>query len=182
MSGPVVAPGNRFAKGRSGNPNGRPRKAALPSTSAFDIIVDRKLTLSRNGVAREIGLEEALHHKTYKDAIGGSRIAHRQVLKMILEHEKAKVAKATKRGPAIEIMREYASDSANDAMRLLGIVDDQRGDWGEKDPYDRVLLEPWAVEAALVRGRRLRLTSKYVSEIRRCTRNGHDLRLPDPVD
>ena len=64
-------------------------------------------------------------------------------------------------------------------MRLLGIVDDQRGDWGEKDPYDRVLLEPWAVEAALARGRRLRLTSKHVSEIRRCTRNGHDLRLPE---
>ena len=72
----------RFEKGRSGNPAGRP-KARRPHVSAFDIIFDRKLTVTQNGVERELTIDEALQLQTYQAALKGSKIAIRSVLKMI---------------------------------------------------------------------------------------------------
>ena len=78
---------SRFRKGESGNPKGGPR-AAPHRPSAFDIVIDRTLTVTRNGKPREVTVEEALQHRTYQDAIAGSRAARREVLKMIAKREK----------------------------------------------------------------------------------------------
>ena len=88
-SGPAST---RFRKGQSGNPKGRPRKEKA-QTSAFDIIIDRTLTITQNGRAREVSVDEALQHKTYLDALAGNRAARRQVLRMIAKREKAITAK-----------------------------------------------------------------------------------------
>ena len=64
----------RFQKGQSGNPSGRP-KARRPNNSAFDIILNKSLTVTRNGAERELTVEEALELQTYQAALGGSRMA-----------------------------------------------------------------------------------------------------------
>ena len=76
---PVIG---RFEKGRSGNPSGRP-KARRPDVSAFDIIFDKTLTATQNGVERELSIDEALELQTYQAALKGNRMAVRSVLKMI---------------------------------------------------------------------------------------------------
>ena len=72
----------RFQKGQSGNPAGRP-KARRPHISAFDVIFDKKLTVSQNGIERELTIDEALQLQTYQAALKGSKMAVRAVLKMI---------------------------------------------------------------------------------------------------
>jgi Family of unknown function (DUF5681) len=91
MSG--VGPGrppkaNRFRKGTSGNPKGRP-KSRRASISDFDIIMDRTLTVTQDGKPREVTIEEALQHRTYQEAIKGNRASQREVLKMIAKREMA---------------------------------------------------------------------------------------------
>ena len=82
----------RFQKGQSGNPAGRP-KARRPHVSAFDIIFDRTLTVTQNGVERVLTVDEALQLKTYQAALKGSKMAVRAVLKMIEKRETALAAK-----------------------------------------------------------------------------------------
>ncbi|WMS44992.1 DUF5681 domain-containing protein [Acuticoccus sp. MNP-M23] len=81
----------RFEKGRSGNPAGRPRRtrSSEPTASAFDVIVAKTLTVSRDGGEHEISVEEALQHRTYKAALAGDRAAQREILKMIAKREAA---------------------------------------------------------------------------------------------
>ena len=66
-------------------------------------------------------------------------------------------------------------------MRLLDIICDDNDDRYANDKYERVLLEPWVVEAALGRRRHLNLTKAQLDDIRRSTRDGKDICLPDPV-
>src|SRR5262245_27633710 len=91
MSG--VGPGRppesgRFPKGTSGNPKGRPKSRRASAVSAFDIIMDRTLTITQGGKPREVTIEEALQHRTYEQAINGNRAAQREMLKMIAKHDK----------------------------------------------------------------------------------------------
>jgi len=85
----------RFVKGQSGNPAGRPKKRR-PHVSAFDIIFDKTLTVSQNGIERELTVDEALQLKTYQAALKGSKMAVRAVLKMIEKRESALAEKAPK--------------------------------------------------------------------------------------
>ena len=104
MSKPTQAPtSSRFRKGQSGNPKGRPRSERATPGSAFDIVIDKTLTVTQGGVPREVTVEEALQHRTYQDAIAGNRSARREVLKMIAAREKylsaASAAAAADRDP-----------------------------------------------------------------------------------
>ena len=67
--------------------------------------------------------------------------------------------------------------NAHDALILLGLAE-RDAPWGHNDPYDRLLLLPWAVQAALSRPGRRRLSTTHVSEIKRCTRDAETLRWP----
>lgn len=170
---------SRFKKGKSGNPKGRPRKETREkSASAFDLVIDRTLTVTRGGVAREITMEEALQHRTYQDAIAGNRPARREVLKMIAKREKF-LAERKPQGRAVEFRSELDPDNANPAMLILGIAC-RDPSWADRDTeYERLLLEPWAVKAALSRRRGgQRLTKKELDEIERCTRDAGSIRWP----
>jgi hypothetical protein len=165
----------RFTKGQSGNPKGRPRKARAASTaSAFDVIIDRTLTITRDGTVRELTIEEALQHKTYQEALAGSRMARRQILKMIAKREQA----IADRQPAPQVKYTWKTeqcdpDNADEALLLLGIATE---DVREGDPRRRLLLEPWAVQAALSRNRALSLSQRAVDSIRRSTRDPDEVR------
>lgn len=144
----------QFVKGQSGNPNGRPRKRR-PNVSAFDIVFDKRLTVTENGVERELTVDEALQLKTYEAALKGSKLAVRQVLKMIEQRERALRARAPKveRTPAKTTI-SYNADSENEAMLLLGILC-RNPDRPLGEGPRPLLVQTWAAQAALSRpGRR----------------------------
>lgn len=165
----------RFAKGRSGNPGGRPRKSAPAAPSAFDIIIDRTLTVAQNGITREITVDEALQQKTYQDAIAGGRMAQREIMKMIDKREKARAAKAP---PGNLVTVKHAPPdpvNADAAMLLLGITqitDDDR---------ERKRMTSWVVQAALDR-RRGDLTKQEIDNVRHDTLSPGDIRWPKATD
>ncbi|GHC66499.1 DUF5681 domain-containing protein [Neogemmobacter tilapiae] len=179
--------GGRFQKGQSGNPKGRPKKPAPPPRpSAMDVIIDRKLTLTRDGVPREITMEEALQHRTYQEAIAGKRMAEREVLKWIRKRE-AWFAKqnATKGQTPIALKFSPDPDNADAAMLILGIASPDPA-WASDSYYGsgeerrlRLLLEPWAVQQALARRRSATaFDSRDVTNILRCTRDSANLVWP----
>lgn len=174
--------GNRgqFAKGQSGNPKGRPARSATPVASPFDVVVEKTLTVTRNGVEREITMEEALQHRTYQDALAGKRMARREVLRWIEKREAWRAKRQPVAGPTLR-WREPEQDPSNadDAMLILGIAthNPDRADLAQDRA--QLLLEPWAVELALRRRRTARpLTQRELDEVRRCTRDIARVRLP----
>ncbi len=170
----------RFRKGSSGNARGRP-PARKPQDSAFDVILDKTLTLTQTGIPQEVSVDEALQHRTYEKAIAGDNAAQKEVLKWIVRREEwLQAHQRTKPASrAVErIIEPTDPANADRAMVLLGIaIPDPT--WRETVPEPRLLLSPWAVQAALTRRRGgQKLSEKEVSEIQRCTSERHILRWP----
>lgn len=166
----------RFQKGQSGNPNGRPRKHPVV-TSAFDIVLDQVLTVTQNGVARELTVDEALQLQTYQAALKGSRLAVRAVLRMIEKREVAlaKLRPSNAKGAKFEI--EHEADNAEEALGILDISD-LRSNPDTGAYHGPVKLQTWATQAALSRpGRRL-YDDKEVKEIKWCTVEPEGLKWP----
>jgi len=139
-----------------------------------------RLTVTGPGGAREITAEEALQQRTYRDALEGKRPAMREVLGWIGKRE-AWLAKHMPKAARHNLVLRLTDDpdNADTALLLLGIAahNPDRAEWG-KDRA-QLLLEPWAVQAALRRRRGgHRLTDKEREEIRRCTRDPDSLRWP----
>ena len=169
-----------FGKGRSGNPTGRPKTSRASLGSVFDIVLEKTLTVPHLGGTREIAMEEALQQRTYRDAIAGKNMAMRQVVKWIMKRE-AWLAKhaAQTRWPEIKQYISPDPDNADAALVFLGVAapNPARADVGGHRA--QLLLEPWAVQAALRRRRGgQRLTDREREDIRRCTRDPDSLRWP----
>ena len=174
---------SRFVKGRSGNPKGRPRKEQARTASAFDVIFDRTLTVTQGGSSRELTIDEALQLKTYQEAITGNRSARREVLKMIAKREKVLASRAPPHKPIdVQIEREDPRN-ADEAMLILGIACPDPSWAGREGAQERLLLEPWAVQAALSRRGPKNLDTRDVSGIERCTRDPQSIRWPSrPIE
>lgn len=185
MSG-KVGPGNppisgRIKKGEVRNPKGRPKKQRQEGpASAFDVVIDKTLTVTRGGEIQEVTMEEALQHRTLQDAMAGNRPARREILKMIAKREKFLARRHKPKWPAAKWSIEPEDPTnAHKAMLLLGIA--CHHPWFEEinTSYEHVQLEPWAVQAAL--GRRKggkRLTEKEIFEINRCTFDSEKIKWP----
>jgi hypothetical protein len=172
---------SRFRKGLSGNPKGRPRKPAARSASAFDIVIDRTLTVMQDGRARELTIDEALQHKTYLEAIAGSRAARRQILKMIAVREKAMTKSAPQTASVSVLTEAHDPRNVDDALLILGIATQDRS-CDDEPTYDptALLLETWAVQAALARRTARRLGKQDIETGRYCTRDASGLQWPTP--
>ena len=97
---------------------------------------------------------------------------------MIAKRDKWLAAKAPKHSGIELLLEPEDPDNANEALLLLGIAEpDTRWDH-PNDKYQRLLLRPWAVQAALSRRGRRRLSANDISEIKRCTREADTLRWP----
>jgi hypothetical protein len=173
-----------FRKGRSGNPGGRPTASRAPQASAFDAVVEKTLSVPHQNGTREITMEEALQQRTYRDAIAGKSMAQREVAKWIMKREAwlAKHAPKPSRR-TIPLLSSPDPDNADAALLLLGIAapNPARADIGADRA--QLLLEPWAVQAALRRRRGgNRLTDSERDAIRRCTRDPKSLRWPRGTD
>jgi Family of unknown function (DUF5681) len=68
-----------FPKGRSGNPEGRPRGSRVTTGSVFEVSVDKTLTVPDRGGTREITVEDGLQRRTYQDALAGSGDMSRRI-------------------------------------------------------------------------------------------------------
>jgi hypothetical protein len=171
----------QFKKGQSGNPKGRPRRVGFElASSSYDVIFDRTLAVTSDGVTKELGVEEALQLRTYNQALEGNRRAQRRILKMIAQREKA-VARRPRRYRPIEIVKEHDDpDNAFDALLILDLAKlDPKWDGVDRrgEEYSRrLLLEPWAVQLAFSRRRKRRFSNEDLSEVRRLTRD------PDTLD
>lgn len=167
----------RFVKGRSGNPSGR-LKARRPNVSAFDIIFDKTLTATQNGVERELSIDEALELQTYQAALKGNRMAVRAVLQMIEKREaalrKASPQRVAKPAP---ISVEYTSESANKAMELLDIIGPNPAN-GAGDGPRKKLLRGWAAQAAISRPGRSKLNVRNEDDLRLFVEDFDKLRWP----
>ena len=180
--------GGRFAKGKSGNLKGRPRKVAPPieaRSSAFDIITRLTLPMVQDGVMREVTLQEALTLKTYQDALKGSQLARKKIIKMIQERDTIRAEQQKSRGPQVpkitRLIMLVDPSNADAAMLILGIArhNPARADLAQAQGRAQLLLEPWAVQAALSRGRStVPLHPRVLSEIERCTRASSTLKWP----
>jgi hypothetical protein len=168
-----------FQKGQTGNPNGRPKSASRrkPSsaayTSALDIVTNKTLTVTRNGVTREITMEEAQQHRLYQAGIKGERLAQREVLKWISKREAwlAKHAAHESYVPS-KLRISPDPDNADKALVLLDIAAVNPARANLVMDRMQLLLEPWAVQRALSRRRGgTSPTTKDIAEIKRCTRN-----------
>jgi hypothetical protein len=118
-----------------------------------------------------------------KDAVRLKRMAYREVLKWIVKRDAWLVKRAQVASrPAITLRSSPDPDTVDAALLLLGIAapDPARAELGENRA---LLLEPWAVQAALRRKRGgQRLTDKERDAIRRCTRDPDGLRRPRGTD
>lgn len=119
----------------------------------------------------------ALQLKLYNQAIAGSRRAQRQVLKMIEEREKAAEARREPVRHPIEMRLEQDPNNADAALQILDIAKRDPRPIGSDTERDHLLLEPWAVNAAMVR-RRGDLTKDELAAVMRCTRDAGSLRFP----
>lgn len=171
-----------FRKGRSGNLGGRPRKSSRGAeTSAFEILLDKWLTVTKGGRTCEISMEEALQQRTFQDALAGKLMAIREVIKWI-KKRKAWFAKHAPPFYDVQIKTSLDPDNADAALVLLGIatITPERPDLREPE---WLMLEPWAVQMALRRKRgAASLADGDRQWIRRCTRDADTLVWPGIKD
>jgi hypothetical protein len=134
----------RFAKGRSGNPGGRPKGKAGPLP--YESVLGQIVTVTENGQTKRITAAEAFLLKLMKDALAGDAAAMRDMLTTI---EAAKPSRAAPDATAIKriVFSVVKPGSVAGALQHLRM--------GKKlcafTDKARVLLEPWIVEAALAR-------------------------------
>ena len=167
----------RFRKGQSGNPAGRPKKRR-PHVSAFDIIFDKTLTVTQGGVERELTVDEALQLQTYQAALKGSKMAIRQVLKMIEKRETALLKVSPPATAPVTMEVEHEAENADEAMRILNIASvvktsDNGGYWDNNPRF-----ATWAVQAALSRPGRRRFDKKDIDDIKLMTVDPERLKWP----
>ena len=169
--------GNRFPAGTSGNPKGRPKRKTPRAPSAFDGLIGRTVTVTMDGISRELTLEEALQQRTLQDAFAGVLRSVREVLRWIAKREKWFAERAPKLPKSIIVKIEPCDpNNADAALVLLGVA----------EQYDRLSdgrltglrLQTWAVQAALRRPGGRRYGPEDVTEIKRCTRDAETLRWP----
>lgn len=133
----------------------------------------------RNGVPRELTVEKALQHQTYRDAIAGNRPARREILKMIAKREKAIAAREGRRTPKVDVLQEASDpENADQALLILGIACRDPDRQGPGLDGEQMLLEPWAVQLALSRRRGGSKLTEEVADIRRSTRQSGTIRWP----
>ena len=175
----------RFQKGQSGNLKGRPKsKAATPTSSAIEVILDKRLTVNRDGKPREISVEEALQQYTLQQALEGNRSAQREVLKWIIKRDRHLAAGNQRKAPqAVTVRYSHCPDNANEALLLLRVAAPNPKYQDKDNAMERLLLEPWAVQAALSRRRGTkRLSEKDISEIRSNTGDPDSLPWPKGIE
>lgn len=167
---PPVA--NRFQKGRSGNPRGRPRnrRRVMP----YDAILGQMVTVREDGRERRVTAAEAFLLQLTRKGLAGDSAAARASLEAIERARGARGEDEQERITAIVLTPIHTG--ADLILEPLGLAvkkypsDEKRVRWE---------LNPWIVEAALERlGNRL-LNLAEQQEVWNATRTPHKVSWPE---
>lgn len=91
----------RFTKGQSGNPNGRPKKKRdpvpppqTPNDQVLKTILEEKIGIKEGGKVREVTKREAVRRSQFAEAVKGSPLAQREIIRDARELDKLEAARA----------------------------------------------------------------------------------------
>jgi hypothetical protein len=160
----------RFAKGRSGNPSGRPR--GRHRQAPYESVLGQMMRIRERGAERHVTAAEAFLLQLAKRGLKGDGAAARECLAMI---EQARERLRAGQSPISTIVLVgVAPGSVTSALEPLRMAK-------KLDPYRetaRIALEPWLVEAALARLDRT-LSPAEQRTIINATRTPHKVRWPE---
>jgi Family of unknown function (DUF5681) len=160
----------RFAKGRSGNPAGRPR--GRHREAPYEAVLGQMVKIREGGIERPVTAAEAFLLQLTKRALEGDGAAARESLAMIEQANERQVAGQSRISEIVLVC--VAPGSVTSALEPLRMA-------RKLDPYRetaRMALEPWLVEAALARlSQPLSPADQRI--VVKATRTPHKVRWPE---
>lgn len=161
----------RFKKGQSGNPKGRPRnrRRDIP----YDGVLGQMVTIREDGRERRVTAAEAFILQLTKKGLEGDSASARASLTAI---ENARAARLARGEDVQQVRIRFRTFGLCCVVEGLGI-----GVLVNKTNKERarMLLKPWAIEAALARLGTHRLSAEEQQVVLASTGTPHKVRWPD---
>ena len=160
----------RFAKGRSGNPAGRPRGSRR--MTPYEAVLGQLVTVRDDGVETSRTAAEAFILHVTKRGLDGDSAAARAAMLAIEEARRSR--RVVEREPLRIVLTTVTPGSVNTALlslRMAVVLDEYRA-------TARTQLAPWLVQQALARLDTRRLSFNEQVEIVCATRTPHKVEWP----
>ena len=136
---------SRFVKGKSGNPQGRPKGTQVGSTLAN--LVNQTITVTLEGIPRKMPLTEALAMSLAHRALAGNTAAAREFMKIVDKVAEEQRIAEEKETRVKKIVVSWAEPKeCNPALEKLGVIKRVEESWR---------IQTWVVEAAVARNSQL---------------------------
>lgn len=162
----------RFQKGQSGNAKGRPRgkSTGVP----YDAVLGQLVTVKEDGMERKVTASEAFLLHLAKEGLKGKASANKNALRAIAQGRLVGLRDTGEKPMQFTIV---FVDPGNPNLALIALGMGRKLDASR--PTARTMLEPWVVEAALVRLGERRLSIEEQAKVRAVTRTPHKVNWPD---